>query len=322
MTPNRAVALLTPIVFAPLAGALSAWVATHFPGVEMPADQVQAVFIAGALIAFGKAAQWLNGWQKYEVREAGSESAALALDDARGRSSRRGWPRSRTPAGRRNRRGAFDEEADSRRHRRRDQRRGRRPRGAVRRRGCGDAQAATARRRHRRPGHHRRRGRRTGLRLAMACALLEKESSGGRNVFGHDPSIFAGAGEVTRDRYAAYKRARDAGCHAADAGRRPLPADLVGAPGPGRPRGRLLASRDQHARRLPPPRRADQGLRRGERDPPLQRQRRGGGGLQPRPDGARAPLGGRLDGADRGAPPAAAAPRARTDGRPHRRSPP
>ena len=83
MSPNRTVALLTPVLFAPLAGALSAWVATHFPGVEMPADQVQAVFIAGALIAFGKAAQWLNGWQKYEGREAGSESAALALDDAR-----------------------------------------------------------------------------------------------------------------------------------------------------------------------------------------------------------------------------------------------
>jgi peptidoglycan hydrolase-like protein with peptidoglycan-binding domain len=50
--------------------------------------------------------------------------------------------------------------------------------------------------------------RRAGLPLAYACALLEKESSGGHNVFGHDASIFSGAGEVTRDKYLAYKRLR------------------------------------------------------------------------------------------------------------------
>jgi hypothetical protein len=80
MNPNRAVALLTPIVFAPLAGAVSAWVASHLPGVDLPADQVQAVFIAGSLIAFGKAAQWLRGWQAYEAREAADASSAMALD--------------------------------------------------------------------------------------------------------------------------------------------------------------------------------------------------------------------------------------------------
>jgi hypothetical protein len=80
MNPNRAVALLTPILFAPLAGAVSAWAATHIPGVDLPPDQVQAAFIAGALIAFGKAAQWLHGWQAYEAREAAGASAAMALD--------------------------------------------------------------------------------------------------------------------------------------------------------------------------------------------------------------------------------------------------
>jgi hypothetical protein len=50
--------------------------------------------------------------------------------------------------------------------------------------------------------------RRAGLRLALACALLEKESGRGRNVFGHDPTIFVGAGEVTRAKYAEYKRRR------------------------------------------------------------------------------------------------------------------
>ena len=49
---------------------------------------------------------------------------------------------------------------------------------------------------------------RAGLPLPLACALLEKESSGGRNVFGHDPTIFAGAGKVTRERYAEYRRRR------------------------------------------------------------------------------------------------------------------
>jgi hypothetical protein len=50
--------------------------------------------------------------------------------------------------------------------------------------------------------------RRAGLRLPLACALLEKESGRGRNVFGHDPTIFVGAGEVTRSKYAEYKRRR------------------------------------------------------------------------------------------------------------------
>jgi Putative peptidoglycan binding domain len=49
---------------------------------------------------------------------------------------------------------------------------------------------------------------RAGLRLPLACALLEKESGKGRNVFGHDPTIFVGAGEVTRAKYREYKRRR------------------------------------------------------------------------------------------------------------------
>jgi peptidoglycan hydrolase-like protein with peptidoglycan-binding domain len=49
---------------------------------------------------------------------------------------------------------------------------------------------------------------RSGLRLAIACAMLDKETSGGHNVFGHDPTIFVGAGEVTRAKYLAYKKQR------------------------------------------------------------------------------------------------------------------
>jgi hypothetical protein len=75
MTPNRVVAVLTPLVFAPLAGAVSAWLARHAPGVSVQQDDVQAVFIGGALIALAPAAQWLHGWQKYEAREADKEEA-------------------------------------------------------------------------------------------------------------------------------------------------------------------------------------------------------------------------------------------------------
>ena len=69
MTLNRTVALLTPLVFAPLAGAISTWAANNLPGVTLPPDKIEEVFIAGALIALAPAAQWLHGWQKYEARE-------------------------------------------------------------------------------------------------------------------------------------------------------------------------------------------------------------------------------------------------------------
>jgi hypothetical protein len=69
MTLNRIVALLTPLVFAPLAGVVSTWAADNLPGVALPADRVEEVFIAGALIALAPAVQWLHGWQKYEARQ-------------------------------------------------------------------------------------------------------------------------------------------------------------------------------------------------------------------------------------------------------------
>jgi hypothetical protein len=50
---------------------------------------------------------------------------------------------------------------------------------------------------------------RAGLGYAAACALLMQETGGGRNVYGHDPTIFIGAGEVTEANYAEYKALRD-----------------------------------------------------------------------------------------------------------------
>jgi hypothetical protein len=63
---NRLVAILTPLVFAPLAGWISVVAADHIPGLNIDSDQLQQVFIAGALVAFGKAALWLKGWQDFE----------------------------------------------------------------------------------------------------------------------------------------------------------------------------------------------------------------------------------------------------------------
>jgi hypothetical protein len=66
--PNQLVAALTPVVFAPLAGAISVWAAKH-AGANINASSLQAVFIAGATIALAKAALWLKGWQAYEKRQ-------------------------------------------------------------------------------------------------------------------------------------------------------------------------------------------------------------------------------------------------------------
>lgn len=49
---------------------------------------------------------------------------------------------------------------------------------------------------------------RTHLPLPLACALLDQESGGGSNVFGHDPTICVGWGSVTWLKYVAYKTRR------------------------------------------------------------------------------------------------------------------
>ena len=62
--------MATPLVFAPLAGAVTAWLAEHFPGINVDQSSLEQIFIAGALIALAPAAQWLHGWQKFEARQA------------------------------------------------------------------------------------------------------------------------------------------------------------------------------------------------------------------------------------------------------------
>jgi hypothetical protein len=75
LQPNRIVALLTPLVFAPLAGVAATWAAENLPGVTVPRESIEEIFIAGALIALAPAAQWLHGWQKWEQ---GKQAADLA----------------------------------------------------------------------------------------------------------------------------------------------------------------------------------------------------------------------------------------------------
>ena len=76
MSPNRIVAFLTPLVFAPLAGVISTWAAENLPGVAISQSAMEEIFVAGALIALAPALQWLYGWQKHEARAADALAVA------------------------------------------------------------------------------------------------------------------------------------------------------------------------------------------------------------------------------------------------------
>jgi hypothetical protein len=51
-------------------------------------------------------------------------------------------------------------------------------------------------------------GRKAAIPPSLAASVLMQETSGGANIFGHDKTIFAGAGTVTRAKYQAYKKQR------------------------------------------------------------------------------------------------------------------
>ncbi len=84
ITPGRLVAILTPLIFAPLAGSICVLAARYLPGVDIDQGRLQGIFIAGATIAFGKAAIWLKGWQDWEKREADAAGAEVDLPHADG----------------------------------------------------------------------------------------------------------------------------------------------------------------------------------------------------------------------------------------------
>jgi soluble lytic murein transglycosylase-like protein len=47
-----------------------------------------------------------------------------------------------------------------------------------------------------------------GVPISLAFAMVEQESGNGANIFGHDDTIFAGAGKVTREKYLRYRQER------------------------------------------------------------------------------------------------------------------
>jgi hypothetical protein len=75
MTPNRIVALITPVC-ALAAGWAASWLAEHVPGLDISQENLQAVFIAGAVTVLAPALHWLHGWQKWEVRNEEAIAAA------------------------------------------------------------------------------------------------------------------------------------------------------------------------------------------------------------------------------------------------------
>jgi hypothetical protein len=71
MSLNRIVALITPVC-ALAAGWAASWLADNIPGIGVTQDNLQAVFIAGAVAVLAPALHWLNGWQKWEARNEAS----------------------------------------------------------------------------------------------------------------------------------------------------------------------------------------------------------------------------------------------------------
>jgi hypothetical protein len=81
MSPNRIVALLTPVC-ALAAGWVASWIAQNFPSANISKESLQAVFIGGMLAVIAPAAQWLHGWQKYEERQSETDRLAVLADAA------------------------------------------------------------------------------------------------------------------------------------------------------------------------------------------------------------------------------------------------
>jgi hypothetical protein len=80
MSPNRIVALVTPAC-ALGAGWAATWLADNVPGLNITKENLQAVFIAGAVAVLAPALHWLNGWQKWEARNDAAIAAAQAMPE-------------------------------------------------------------------------------------------------------------------------------------------------------------------------------------------------------------------------------------------------
>ena len=272
MPPNRIVALLTPVI-ALAAGVAATWLADNARPGHVRQSELQAVFVAGLLAVLAPAAQWLHGFQKYEARSR-SSSAPRSTPTP-------GWPSAVEQTGRR--------EDDVRRLRGRGRRRrgvrGRPRRGrtsprTVRARDVAPPPTAAAA-----PPLIERLGAaglvapRDGVREAKRVrpAARARVRAAREGVVRRPQRLRPRPDDLRRRRHGhphqlrALQAAADRQPQPLDAGRRPVPAHVVGAPGRGRRAGRLLAPGDQHAHGVRPPGGARQALRRVRRCAPLQR---------------------------------------------------
>ena len=62
---NRVVALAAPLI-APLAGAFAAWLSQAFPGIDVPREAMEEVFLAVAALVFGMAFQFNHNRYKWD----------------------------------------------------------------------------------------------------------------------------------------------------------------------------------------------------------------------------------------------------------------
>jgi hypothetical protein len=76
MSPNRIVALATPVV-APLAGAFAAWLSQTVPGVDIPADTMEEIFFVVLGVVAALALQFNHNRFKWDVEE---QRTSAALD--------------------------------------------------------------------------------------------------------------------------------------------------------------------------------------------------------------------------------------------------
>jgi hypothetical protein len=77
--PNRIVVLLGGILTA-VSGAIAAWLAAHFPGLQLGAAEIAGIMAAALLISIRLLDRWIDQWQRGESIDAAADVEA-AFDE-------------------------------------------------------------------------------------------------------------------------------------------------------------------------------------------------------------------------------------------------
>jgi hypothetical protein len=77
---KRTVAVLTPLVFAPFAGAVSVAAAKYLPGVTIDQGSLERSSSRARRSRSRRPGLWMKGWQAHEQREGGAHVATAATD--------------------------------------------------------------------------------------------------------------------------------------------------------------------------------------------------------------------------------------------------